>query len=55
MKLDQYYNINIEQETIFSKAEENVNKSNKISQEPKKQIIGVAESTGKGTKRKNAD
>ena len=55
MKLDQYYNKNIEQETIFSKAEEEVNKLNKISQESNKQIIGVVESTAKGTKRKNAD
>ena len=55
MKLDQYCNKNIEQETIFSKAEEEVNKLKKISQESNKQIIGVVESTAKGTKRKNAD
>ena len=55
LKLDQYYNKNIEQEITVSKAEEKVQKLNKISQESKKQIIGVAEETGKGIKRKNAD
>ena len=55
LKLDQYYNKNIEQEITVSKAEEKVQKLNKISQESKKQIIGVVEETGKGIKRKNAD
>ena len=55
LKLDQYYNKNIEQETIVRKAEEKVQKISKISQESKEQIITVEESTGKGTKRKNAD
>ena len=55
LKLHQYYNKNIEQETIVRNAEEKVEKLSKISQESKKQIIGVDESTGKGTKRKNAD
>ena len=41
LKLDQYYNKNIEQEITVSKAEEKVQKLNKISQESKKQIIGV--------------
>ena len=50
LKLDQYYNKNIEQETIVRKAEEKVQKISKISQEPKEQIITVEESTGKGTK-----
>ena len=54
LKLDQYYNKNIEQEITVSKAEEKVQKLNKISQESKKQIIGVVEETGKGIKRKNA-
>ena len=52
LKLDQYYNKNIEQEITVSKAEEKVQKLNKISQESKKQIIGVAEETGKGIKEK---
>ena len=55
LKLDQYYNKNIEQEITVSKAEEKVQKLNKISQESKKQIIGVVEATGKGINRKNAD
>ena len=55
LKLHQYYNKNIEQETIVRNAEEKVEKLSKISQESKKRIIGVDESTGKGTKRKNAD
>ena len=55
MKLDQYYNKNIEQETIVRKAGEKVQKISKISQESKEQIITVEESTGKGTKRTNAD
>ena len=55
LKLDQYYNKNVEQETIVRKAEEKVKKLSKISQESKKQIVGVDELTGKGTKRKNAD
>ena len=55
LKLDQYYNKNIEQEIIVSKAEEKVQKLNKISQESKKQIIGVVDETGKGIKRKNTD
>ena len=55
LKLDQYYNKNIEQETIVRKAEEKVQKISKISQESKEQIITVEESTGKGTKRTNAD
>ena len=52
LKLDQYYNKNIEQEITVSKAEEKVQKLNKICQESKKQIIGVVEETGKGIKRK---
>ena len=55
LKLHQYYNKNIEQETIIRNAEKKVEKLSKISQEPKKQIIGVDESTGKETNRKNAD
>ena len=55
LKLDQYYNKNIEQEITVSKAEEKVQKLNKISQESKKHIIGVVEETRKGIKRKNAD
>ena len=55
MKLDQYYNKNIEQEITVSKAEEKIQKLSKICQESKKQIIGVVEATGKGIKRKNAD
>ena len=55
LKLNQYYNKNIEQETIVSKAEEKINKLNKISQDSKKQIIGLVESTAKETKRRNAD
>ena len=55
LKLNQYYNKDIEQETIVSKAEEKINKLNKISQASKKQIIGVVESTAKETKRKNAE
>ena len=47
LKLDQYYNKNIEQVIIVSKAEEKVQKLNKISQESKKKIIGVVEATGK--------
>ena len=39
LKLDQYYNKNIEQETIVRKAEEKVQKISKISQESKEQII----------------
>ena len=54
LKLDQY-NKKSEQEAIVNKAKEKVNKLNKISQESKKQIIGVTESTAKGTKRKNVD
>ena len=55
MKLDQYYNNNIEQEITVSKAEEKIQKLSKICQESKKQIIGVVEATGKGIKEKNAD
>ena len=55
LKLNQYYNKDIEQETIVSKAEEKINKLNKTSQESKKQIIGKVESTAKETKRKNAE
>ena len=55
LKLDQYYNKNIEQETIVRKAEEKVQKISKISQESKEKNITVGELTGKGTKRKNAD
>ena len=55
LKLDQYYKTNIEQETIVSKAEEKVKKVDAINQEPKKQIVEVFESTGKGNKRKNVD
>ena len=55
LKLHQYYNKNIEQETIVRNAEVKVEKLSKISQESKKQIIGVDESTGKETNRKNAD
>ena len=55
LQLKQYYNKDIEQETIVSKAEEKINKLNKISQESKKQLIGVVESTAKETKRKNAE
>ena len=54
MKLNQYYNKDVEQETIASKAEGKINRLNKISQESKKQIIGAVESTTKETKRKNA-
>ena len=53
LKLNQYYNKNIEQETIVSEAEEKVKKIRQISQESTKQIIRVVESTGKGTKIKN--
>ena len=52
LKLINYYNKNIEQEITVSKAEEKVQKLNKISQESKKQIIGVAEETGKRIKRR---
>ena len=55
MKLDKYYNKNIEQETIVRNSEEIVENLIKTSQESKIQIIGVVESTGKGTKRKNVD
>ena len=55
LKLHQYYNKNIEQETIVRNNEEKVEKQSKIRQESKKQIIGVDESTGKRTKRKNTD
>ena len=50
LKLHQYYNKNIEQETMVSNAEK---KSRKTKQT--KQIIGVDESTGKETYTKNAD
>ena len=43
LKLDQYCNKNNEQDTIVRKAEEKVKKLSKISQELKKQIIGVDE------------
>ena len=55
LKLDQYFNKNIKQETTVRNSKEKVEKPSKISQETKKQIIGVDESTGEGTKRKNAD
>ena len=55
LKLHQYYNKNIEQETIVRNAEKKVEKLSKISEESKKQIIGVDDSTGKETNRKNAD
>ena len=55
LKLDKYYNKNIEQETIVRNSEEIVENLIKTSQESKIQIIGVVESTGKGTKRKNVD
>ena len=55
LKLDQYYNKNIEQEITVSKAKEKVQKLNKISQESKKQIVGVVEATSKEIKRKIAD
>ena len=51
LKLRQYYNKNIDQETIVRNAEGKVEKLSKISQQSKKQISGV----GKGTKRKNPD
>ena len=50
LKFNQHYNKNIEQETIVSEAEEKINKLKKISEESKKQIIGVVESTAKETK-----
>ena len=50
LKLHQYYNKNIEQETMASNAEK---RSRKTKQ--KKQIIGVDESTVKETYTKNAD
>ena len=52
LELHQHYNKNIEQETIVWNAEEKVEKLSKISQESKKQIIGVDESTCKETKKK---
>ena len=52
LKLNQYYNRDIQQETIARKAEEKINKLNKISQASKKQIIGVVESTLKKLKEK---
>ena len=52
LELHQYYNKNIEQETIVWNAEEKVEKLSKISQESKKQVIGVDESTRKETKKK---
>ena len=55
LKLHQYYNKNIEQETIVRNAEKKVEELSKINQESKKQIIGVDESAGKETNRKNAD
>ena len=55
LKFDQHYNKNIEQETIVSEAEEKINKLKKISQESKKQIIGVVELATKESKRKNAE
>ena len=55
LKLDQYFNKNIKQETTVRNSKEKVEKPSKISQETKKQIIGVDESTGEGTKTKNAD
>ena len=55
LKLGQYYNKNIEQETLVSKAEENINKLGKKCQQSKKEIIGVVESTAKETKSKNAE
>ena len=55
LKLDKYYNKNIEQETIVRNSEEIVENLIKTSQESKIQIIGVVESTGKGTKRKHVD
>ena len=55
LKLDQYYNKNTDQETIVRNSVEKVEKLSKISQESQKQIIGVDESIGKGTKRKNMD
>ena len=55
LKLDKQYNKNIEQETIVRNSEEIVENLIKTSQESKIQIIGVVESTGKGTKRKNVD
>ena len=55
LKFEQYYKNNIEKETIVRKAEKKVKKISKISQESKKQFIGVDESSGKGNKRKNAD
>ena len=39
LKLHQYYNKNIEQETIVRNAEEKVEKLSEISQEPKKKVI----------------
>ena len=39
----------------LGRLKKNKNKLSKLSQESKKQIAGVDESTGKGTKRKNAD
>ena len=44
LNLDQYYNKKAEQETIINKAEEKVNKLNKIIQESIKQVIGLIES-----------
>ena len=55
LKLDQYYNKNTDQENIVRNSVEKVEKLSKISQESQKQIIGVYESTGKGTKRINMD
>ena len=54
LKLDQYYNKNIGQETIVNKAEEKVNKLKNKSR-VRKQFIGVVESTAKETKRRNAN
>ena len=53
LELNQYYNKNIEQETIVSEAEEKVKKIRQISQGSTKQIVRVVESKGKGTKIKN--
>ena len=52
LKLHQYNNKNIEQETIVRNAEKKLEKLSRICQEPKKQIIGVDESPGKETNRK---
>ena len=55
LKSDQYYNKNIEQETIVSKVEEKVNKLRKNMSRVKETNYWSSRVTAKGTKRKTAE